>query len=296
MTLTTTTITESMLTVLLSALSMVAAQASGNDPFVWKEAVPQGTTVEVHGIIGSIRAVASGGREFEVIGTRHRGRRGDPGAVEIRVIRENARIFVCAIYPRDDRWNRRGEDGGRDSCERAQNEGPLVREGNDTRIDFEVRVPAGVHLVAETVTEGVVLSGLRGNAEGYSISGDVRISDVRGTVVDAASISGDITFDRVDAAQVYAGTLSGDVVFGGVVQRRGDYSFLSYTGDLRVALPSASGVTLEVIAPRSGLQSSVTLTPASTASRRRYSGRQGNGSARMSLTTLNGEVVIRGAE
>ena len=285
-----------MLTALLSALSLVAVQTSGNDPFVWKEAVPQGTTVEVHGIIGSIRAVATGGREFEVVGTRHRGQRGDPGAVEIRVIRENARIFVCAIYPRDGRWNQRDGASGRDGCERAQNNGPLVRQGNDTRIDFEVRVPAGVHLVAETVTEGVALSGLRGNAEGYSVAGDVRITDVRGAVVDAASISGDITFDRVDAAQVYAGTLSGDVMFDGAVHRSGDYSFLSYTGKLSVVLPHGPGVTLEVIAPRDGLHSSVALTPTSTASRRRYSGRQGNGSARMSLTTLNGEVVIRAAE
>ena len=283
-----------MITVFFSTLATLALQAGGTDPFVWKEVVPQGTTVEVHGIIGSIRAFATSGREFEVLGTRHRGRRGDPGAVEIRVIRESARIIICTIYPRDERWNGRDGDRGRDSCERAQNSGPLVREGNDTRIDFEVRVPAGVHFVAETVTEGVVLSGLRGNAEGYSVAGDVSITDVRGTLVDAASISGDITFDRVDAAQVYAGTLSGDVVFNGAVQRSGDYSFLSYTGELQVTLPGNSGVTLSVISPRDGLHSSVALTPSTGTSRRRFSGRQGNGSARMSLTTLNGGVVIRG--
>jgi len=281
----------------LLALAMVL-QSGGSDPFVWKEVVPAGTTVEVRGIIGSIRAVAASGREVEILGTRHRGRNGDPAAVEVRVIRESSRIIICTIYPRDGRWNNQDNgDSRRDSCERAQDDGPKVRDGNDTRIDYEVRVPAGVNFVAQTVTEGVVLDGLRGNAEGYSVAGDVRITDVRGSSVDAASISGDITFDRVDAVQVYAGTLSGDVQFVGSIQRNGDYSFLSYTGELSVALPSSSGVTLNVISPRDGLQSSVALSPINQGSRRRrYSGRQGNGSARMSLTTLNGEVVIRGAE
>jgi hypothetical protein len=285
-----------MLTASFYTLALLSLQAGGSDPFVWKEAVPQGTTVEVRGIIGSIRAVAGSGDEVEVIGTRQRGRRGEPGAVEVRVIREEARIIICTIYPRDDRWNNRDEDSGRDSCERAQHAAPLVREGNDTRIDYEVRVPGGVHFVGLTVTEGVVLRGLRGNAEGYSVAGDVSITDVHGTVVDAASISGDITFDRVDATQVYAGTLSGDVRFNGAVQRSGDYSFLSYTGELRVTLPSSSGVTLSVISPRDGLHSSVALTPSSGTSRSRFTGRQGNGSARMSLTTLNGEVMIRRTE
>lgn len=277
-------------------VALLGLQAGGSGPFVWKESVPQGTTVEVRGVIGSIRAVATGGGDVEVIGTRHPGKRGEPGAVEIRILREPGRIILCTIYPRDDRWNHRNDESGRDSCERAQNAGPLVREGNDTRIDYEVRVPGGVHFVGQTVTEGVVLSGLRGNAEGYSVAGDVSITDVRGSVVDAASISGDITFDRVDATQVYAGTLSGDVRFNGAVQRSGDYSFLSYTGELRVTLPASSDVTLSVISPKDGLHSSVALTASSGTSRRRFSGRQGNGSARMSLTTLNGEVVIRGTE
>jgi hypothetical protein len=278
---------------LLLALAWLGSQ----QPFEWKESVPAGTTVEVRGVIGSIRAVATGGREVEIVGTRHRGRHGTPEVVEIRVIREASRIIFCTIYPRDDRWNNRDDSNqGRDSCERAREDGPRARDGNDTRIDFEIRVPAGVNFVGQTVTEGVALTGLRGNAEGYSVAGDVSITDVRGGIIDAASISGDITFDRVDASQVYAGTLSGNVLFNGTVQRDGDYSFLTYTGELTVALPSRSGVTLSVISPRDGLHSSVNLTPSSATSRKRFTGKQGNGSARMSLTTLNGEVVIRGAE
>jgi hypothetical protein len=276
----------------------LAAQGGQAGPFHWKEAVPAGSTVEVQGIIGRIRAVAAAGAEVEVTGTSQRGRRGEPSAVEIRVIREGSRITFCTIYPRDDRWDDRRDhrQAAKESCERAREDAPRVREGNDTRIDFEVRVPAGVNFVGQTVTEEVVLTGLRAGAEGYSVAGDVHISDVRGPVVDAASIGGDITFEQVDAAQVYAGTLSGDVRFTGTVKQGGDYSFLSYTGELTVDLPARSGVSLSVIAPRRGLHSSVELAPLSATTRRRFTGRQGNGSARMNLTTLNGEVVIRRAE
>ena len=277
-----------------TSLLLLAALAQGTAPFEWKEAVPKGYTVEVRGVIGSIQAVATGGSEVSVTGTRTRGRRGEPEGVEIRVLREQARIIICTIYPRDSRWeNGNHKEEQRDACERAQDERPIVRNGNDTRIDFTVRVPEGINFVGQTVTEGVTLTGLRGNAEGYSVAGDVRISDVRGTAVDAASISGDITFDRVDASQVYAGTLSGDVAFRGAVKRDGDYSFLSHTGELTINLPPQAGITLNVISPRDGLQSSVDLAPANAQTRRRFSGRVGNGSARMSLTTLNGEVVIQ---
>lgn len=277
----------------MSSLLLLAALVQVASPFEWKEVVPKGSTIEVHGVIGSIQAVAAAGNEVAVTGTRTRGRRGQPEQVDIRVFREATRIIICAIYPRDRRWDN-GDDGkGRDSCERAQSNPPVIAGGNDTRIDFSVRVPEGVNFVGQTVTEGVTLSGIRANAEGYSVAGNVRISDVRGTAVDAASISGDITFDRIDASQVYAGTLSGDVFWSGRVKGGGEYSFLSHTGELTVNLPADAGVTLKVTSPRDGLHSSVALNPLGGQSRRRFSGQQGNGSALMSLTTLNGEVVIR---
>jgi hypothetical protein len=232
-----------------------------------------------------------------VLGNRHRGRRGDPSEVEIRVIREPSRIVICTIYPRNERWGHRDDDERRDdACERAQQRGPRSEEENDTRIDYEVRVPEGVNFVGQTITADVALTGLRANAEGYSIAGNVTISDVKAIVVDAASISGDISFNQVDAAQVYAGTLSGDVSFDGAVRRGGDYGFLSYTGELTVNLPPRAGVSLSVRSPRESITSSVPLSPPTPESKRRFAGKQGDGGAQMSVTTFNGEVIIRPAE
>jgi hypothetical protein len=284
-----------MLTSLLfGAMAAVSAQAGDTSGFSWREAIPAGTTLEVRGIIGSIEAVAATGKEAEVSGTRRRGRHGEPSDVEIRVMRETGRIIICTIYPRNERWDDNGDHDHRqekDPCEAAQWE-RRTRGENDTRVDYVVRVPSGVHFVGQTVTEGVVLRGLRGDAEGYSIAGDVRISDVRGGVVDAASISGDITFDGIDANDVYAGTLSGDVAYTGAVRSSGEYSFLSHTGEITVNLPPHASVDVNVAAPRGQVTSSIPLTPSSH-SRRRSSGKQGSGGARLTVNTMNGEIRIQ---
>ncbi|MEO8201495.1 MAG: DUF4097 family beta strand repeat-containing protein [Gemmatimonadota bacterium] len=280
----------------LMVVSLLASRQERGDTaggaYSWREVIPTGTTLEIRGVIGSISARAASGKEAQVFATRTRGHRGDPAQVEIRIIRQPNRIIVCTIYPRDDRWNRNNDHVEfKDPCEAAQWE-KVGRGDNDTRVDYEIQVPAGVHFIGQTVTANVLLAGLRGDAEGYSIAGDVRVSDVRGGVIDAASISGNITFDRVDAADVYAGTLSGDVHFTGALRAAGEYSFLSHTGEITVNIPPAAGVTFNVSAPKGQVTSSVPLTPSSH-SWRRSSGRQGSGSAGMTLNSLNGEIHIQ---
>jgi DUF4097 and DUF4098 domain-containing protein YvlB len=146
--------------------------------------------------------------------------------------------------------------------------------------------------VGQTVTDDVTVTGLRGSAEGYSIAGDVTMRDIRGPVIDAASISGDLSFLEVDAARVYAGTLSGDVKFDGAIHRRGEYELLSHTGAIAVSLPKGAGIEFAVHASsRNDLHSIVPLVR-STESRRRYAGKQGDGSAKMDLTSFGGDIQI----
>ena len=266
--------------------------------FEWQEAVPRGYTVEVRGIIGTIHAEPSSGGQARVVGTRIKGEHGEPNGVEIRIMRVSRRIIICTVYPRDRRWGSLDEsdesDESDDVCEAAQRNAP-TRGRNDTRIDFRVQVPAGVHFVGQTVTDDVVLRGLRGNAEGYSVAGDVAISDVRGTAIDAATIGGRIDLLDLDAGQVYGGTLSGDVHFKGKIHAGGDYSFLSYAGEVIIELPNSAGVSFTVNAPRDDVRSVVPLSPSPSA-RRRMFGRQGNGSAEMTVTSLSGGVEIRKAD
>jgi hypothetical protein len=259
--------------------------------FHWSEVMPAGSTIEVRGVIGGIRAEAVSGREVTVEATRQRGRHGIPEDVEIRVFRDSGstNVLICAVYPRG-RWDDGGRDTSRDPCEAARRR---RTEGgdNDTRVDYLVKVPAGIHFVGQTVTDDVIVTGLRGAAEGYSIAGDVTMRDVKGSVIDAASISGNLRFQQVDAPAVYGGTLSGDVSFAGVIHRQGDYDLLSHTGEIAVDVPRGADVSLEVWASGGDLHSVIPLARRPQG-RHRFAGKQGDGSAKMSLTSLNGEVHI----
>ena len=223
--------------------------------------------------------------------TRVRGHRGIPEDVAIRVFEDSGRVLICAIYPRS-RWQDDDRHGpARDACELARRH-QTVRAENDTRVDYLVKVPAGVRFIGETVTDDVTVTGLRGPAEGYSIAGNVTMRDIRGAVVDAASISGDLSFLQVDAPRVYAGTLSGDIRFDGAIHRRGAYELLSWNGAIAVSLPRGAGIEFEVHASsREDLHSSVPLVR-SAESRRRYAGKQGDGSAKMDLTSFGGDIRI----
>ncbi|HEV8123191.1 MAG TPA: hypothetical protein VGP80_03035 [Gemmatimonadales bacterium] len=285
-----------MLTVLLLAATLGSpVRQDTASLFRWTGTLPAGATLEVRGVIGSIRADAASGREVSVEATRTRGHRGLPEDVAIRVFEDSGRVLICAIYPRS-RWQNDEEDRpARDACEVAGRH-RTDRGENDTRVDYIVKVPAGVHFVGETVTEDVTVTGLHGSAEGYSVAGNVTMRDIRGSVVDAASISGDISFLRVDAPRVYAGTLSGDVSFDGVIRQSGDYELLSWNGAIAVALPKGAGIEFEVHASsRDDLHSSVPLVR-SLESRRRYGGKQGDGSAKMNLTSFGGDIRISSPE
>jgi len=259
--------------------------------FRWTGTLPAGATLEVRGVIGGIRAVAAPGREISVEASKTRGHRGLPEGVGIRVFQDSGRVLICAIYPRNPGDNEADHGPARDDCELARRH-LTVREQNDTRVDYVVKVPAGIHFIGETVTEDVTITGLRGAAEGYSVAGNVRLTDIRGPVIDAASISGDISFLQVDAPRVYAGTLSGDVSFTGAIQHRGEYELLSWNGAIAIALPKGAGIEFEVHASsRDDLHSSVPLVR-SVESRRRYAGKQGDGSAKMNLTSFGGDIRI----
>ncbi|MEP7325983.1 MAG: DUF4097 family beta strand repeat-containing protein [Gemmatimonadota bacterium] len=279
-----------MLTIVVLAALLGHPAAQDTAQFRWTGALPAGATLNVRGVVGSIRAEAASGREISVVASKTRGHHGLPENVTIRVFQDSNRVLICAIYP-GSRWENDQDRGpARDACEVAHRH-RTDREENDTRVDYVVKVPAGIRFIGETITDDVTVTGLRGPAEGYSIAGDVTMTDIRGPVVDAASISGDLTFTHIDAPQVYAGTLSGDVQFDGAIQRRGAYELLSWSGAIAVSLPRNAGIEFDVHASsRDDLHSSVVLNP--TESRRRYAGKQGDGSAKMNLTSFGGDIRI----
>lgn len=154
-----------------------------------------------------------------------------------------------------------------------------ARRGSDTR--FEVTVPYGVRVNAQTQSGDIRVRGTRGAVELHAqngdidvddvatrldisslsgdiaarnvngdcqvntVSGEVRLIDVRGSV-DASTVSGDIDLRGVVAKLVRAKTTSGGVNFEGTIDPSGRYELLSHSGDVGLRIPRDASAQLTV--------------------------------------------------
>jgi DUF4097 and DUF4098 domain-containing protein YvlB len=147
--------------------------------------------------------------------------------------------------------------------------------------NFEVSVPAGVHLTAGTWSGSLTVHGVHGEVEAHAQSGDIEVRDagdrleveslsgdvdVQGVRGDVAihTLSGDVTLDRAAATvevetvsgeielsnmasrQIRTNSTSGDLTFSGTIVDGGRYEFQTHSGELRLELPPNVGAQLSL--------------------------------------------------
>jgi hypothetical protein len=247
-------------------------------PFRWTGALPAGQSVEIKGVGGSIRVVGVPGDRIEVTATRRRGHAGSPEDVELRVIRHDEGVTICAVYP-----------SGRlavaphivlppNDCTPGHWE-HLNVAGNDTQVDFEVRLPARNGIVA------------------YNMEGDITVSGAAESVV-ASSVTGDVILDGIEADAVSAGTIQGRVSYRGVLRPNGWYRFDSLSGMLDVGIPAGCPATLSLEGRPRALQADLDPAPrwltATGAGRHTAQLGPAERAARVDLKTMDGRVKLTG--
>src|SRR4051812_28729422 len=82
-------------------LLAVAGTAAAQNPFQWHGSIAQGSTIEVKGVNGEVRAEASGSNEVEVVAEK-RAIRDNPEDVRIEVVKHADGVTICAVYPSRD--------------------------------------------------------------------------------------------------------------------------------------------------------------------------------------------------
>jgi hypothetical protein len=253
-----------MKTILGSILlvTVVAAPAAAqDDPWTWRKAVPAGQTVEIRGIMGTIQASAATGNQVEIV-ARKSARSGDPSEVRIEVEEHAGGVVVCALY--DDR----------SSCDAEHTRGSHNRN-NDTRVDFEVRLPRGVQFTGKNISGDVEATGLDARVRASTVSGRVRVST--SDIASASTVSGsiDVRMGRSDwTGALKFSTVSGDID-------------VEFAGDLNadVELRTVSG----------DLDSDWPMTM-NAAGRGQVRGRIGAGGRELSFSSVSGSVELRTAQ
>ncbi|HEX6041846.1 DUF4097 family beta strand repeat-containing protein [Longimicrobium sp.] len=198
-------------TPLAAAQAAPAAQATQED-FRWSGRIARGDEIAIRGLMGNVHAEPASGDQVEVIGRR---RGDDADQVRIEVVETDDGVTICTVYPtRPSRGNGNdeGRRGRRDDDNPCNNGHSGSIDVDDARIDFTVRVPAGVRLAASTVEGDIEATGLRSPVNAASVSGNVRVSTSESAR--AATVSGDVdaTFGQADGDDLEFASVSGDVV------------------------------------------------------------------------------------
>jgi len=245
--------------------SILADMVSGparTSEFRWQGRLASGRTLEIKGVNGSIQVGPGSGDQAELVATR-RGRRNNPEEVRIVAVEHADGITVCAVYP--------SVDGSRPNECAAGDGGRMNVKNNDVNVDFVVKVPRGVKVVARTVNGEVEAAGLTGDVEAETVNGSIKLETT--------------------------GVARGETVNGSVnaVMGRADWEsdleFKTVNGSIRVTLPSSASTTVDAEVVNGSISSEFAVEGGKVA-KRHLTGTIGSGGRGMTLETVNGSITI----
>jgi hypothetical protein len=262
----------------------------GQEDFRWAGRVARGQQIEIRGIVGDVRAEVASGDQVEVVGRRS----GDNAErVRIEVVEGDDGVTICAIYPqrrREGQSDGERRRGSRDWCGGDDaNEGDIDAE--EARIDFTVRVPAGVKFAAQVVAGDVYATSLRSPVDVATVSGNVQVSTT-GTAR-AASVSGNVnaTFGQTDGEEMEFATVSGDVVLRLAGSVGAEVSAQTLSGEIESDFDLRTGSMTEDDEDeddRGGFHINVEIG-------RQAKGTIGRGGPELSVTTVSGDIRLERA-
>jgi hypothetical protein len=250
----------SLLPILLSAVLIPSAKAAD---FEWHEVLRGGSALEVKGISGDIKATpAEAGEAF--VSARKSGRRDDPASVEIHVARSSAGVIICAVYPDAHGTVEAG-------CPDFQGD---VRN-NDVRVDFEVRIPKGVRLVARSVNGSLDAKGIESDVEAHTVNGSVRLATTG--------------FARAETVNGVIEAALGQVPSGSRT------FFRSVNGSIRLTLPRSLDARISAHTVNGGTHTDFPIENSRHRGGSSLGGTLGTGSADVSIETVNGSITLEQA-
>lgn len=215
--------------------------------FHWIGHVADGGSLEIKGLNGGIRAEPSTGKDVEVVALKDG--HGDASSVRIDVVEHDGSVTLCAVYPPGHWFSRQ----------------------SDIRVDFAVRVPPGVRLVARTVNGNVDATGLRGDLEAHTVNGDVH-------------------FNAAGSAQ--ASTVNGSIT--GSMERMpdGGRNFSTVNGSITLRIPNGADADVRASTVTGRISTDFPLTVHGGLVGKSLKGTIGRGGRELKLNTINGSIQL----
>ena len=151
---------------------------------------------------------------------------------------------------------------------------------DNSRVDYEVLVPADASIDMESTTGPLHAERLHGDveAEGANATIDVRditgshvhvktmagpitLTNIRDGHVEIDSVSGDVTLTSVTGPLVRVSSTSGKIQYDGDFGYAGEYRFNSHSGNIDATIPEDASVDVKAQSVRGQVQSDLRLQP-----------------------------------
>jgi DUF4097 and DUF4098 domain-containing protein YvlB len=258
---------------LVSSLICAAPLAAQQPDFRWEKALSAGSTVSAHNLNGDVVVTPSTSGKVEVVGVK-RGNSRYFEDITLEVVETSRGITICPMFKRfemtcdergmrvhdDNRWGRRD------------------RDWDDLQIDIEIKVPKNLLVNAHSVSGDVSVVGAEGEVRAGSVSGDVRMEQLRASSVKATSVSGDVVVSVI--------SLVGD----------GPLTFSSVSGNVTAELPKGIDADVRMRSVSGSLDSEFPLTLNGRMNRHSLEARIGRGGRDLEVHTVSGDVRLRQAK
>jgi putative adhesin len=249
--------------------ALPVAHADTAREFHWRGHVDGGRWVRVRDLSGSIRVERASGAEVEISGRKSgHGTADDVTITMQRTGADSGDVLVCAVWAGTSRCDERGYSS------HSHHDWRRHHDEEDVSVDFTVRVPPGVRVVAATVNGDVDVSGATADVEAESVNGGVDAS-TDGGPVRASSVNGAV---RARMTKV-AGS------------DRLDYS--SVNGSVTVTLPADLKADVELETVNGSVRSDFPISVTGSIEPQHLRGTIGGGGLRLHVETVNGSVELK---
>lgn len=182
---------------------------------------------------------------------------------------------------------------------------------NMASVEYDITVPRDCALAVKTVSADVHASGTRAGSRLQTVSGDVHVDDITGTSsvttvsgdVTATGLSGSLTLHttsgdaRVERSSLRGFNLhsvSGDFEIETPLTRGEHYYAHTVSGDLWLAVPSGTGLTVQMRSISGEVISELQNADIIKSGRRHWQGRINGGGANVEMQSVSGDLRISG--
>jgi DUF4097 and DUF4098 domain-containing protein YvlB len=198
----------------------------------------------------------------------------------------------------------------------------ILQPGSEAehRVEYEIFLPAKVGITVRADSGPIRVKGLRASEtilEGESspvevheiqaagqhlhvrtVSGSISLGNITDAHLEVRSFTGGVLLENVSGPKVQVTTTQGDIRYDGKFGSNGEYSFISHSGNIDVALPEGASVDMMAESVQGSADNDFPLQQKQHSSflphkGRSFSGTSSTGSSSVQLSSFSGKIRVK---